>query len=39
MWVSMVVAFVLGELLGIVTMAVLSGRMDRWLDLKEKKSR
>lgn len=34
---GIVIAFVLGELLGVVVMAVLSGRLDRWLDLKEKK--
>lgn len=34
---GIVIAFVLGELLGVVMMAVLSGRLDRWLDLKEKK--
>ena len=34
---GIVIAFVLGELLGVVMMAVLSGRLDRWMDLKEKK--
>ena len=34
---GLLIAFVLGELLGVVVMAVLSGRLDRWLDLKEKK--
>ena len=34
---GILIAFVLGELLGVVVMAVLSGRLDRWLDLKEKK--
>ena len=37
MWLYLAIAFVLGELLGVVVMAVLSGRLDRWLDLKEKK--
>ena len=37
MW--MVIAFVLGNLMGVVEMAILSGRLDRWLELKEKKSR
>ena len=35
--VGLLIAFVLGELLGVVVMAVLSGRLDRWIDLKEKK--
>lgn len=34
---GILIAFVLGEMLGVVVMAVLSGRLDRWLDLKEKK--
>lgn len=34
---GLLIAFVLGEVLGVVVMAVLSGRLDRWLDLKEKK--
>ena len=34
---GIVIAFVLGETLGVVMMAVLSGRLDRWMDLKEKK--
>ena len=34
---GLLIAFGLGELLGVVVMAVLSGRLDRWLDLKEKK--
>ena len=34
---GLLIAFVLGELLGVVVMAVLSGRLDRWIDLKEKK--
>lgn len=34
---GLLIAFVLGELLGVVMMDVLSGRLDRWLDLKEKK--
>ncbi len=34
---GLLIAFVLGELLGVVVMAVLSGRLDRWMDLKEKK--
>ena len=34
-----IAAFVLGEVLGIVVMAVLSGRIDRWLDMKEKEKR
>ena len=34
---GILIAFVLGELLGVVVMAVLSGRLDRWMDLKEKK--
>ena len=34
---GLLIAFVLGELLGVVVMAVLSGRLDRWLELKEKK--
>ena len=37
MWLWIVIAFVLGELLGVVMMAILSGNVDRWLDLKEKK--
>ena len=37
MW--MVIAFVLGELMGVIGMTILSGRLDRWLELKEKKSR
>lgn len=32
-----IAAFVLGEVLGIVVMAVLSGVIDKWLDQKEKK--
>ena len=35
MW--MLIAFVLGNLMGVVEMAILSGRLDRWLDLREKK--
>lgn len=34
---GIVIAFVLGETFGVVMMAVLSGRLDRWMDLKEKK--
>ena len=34
-----IAAFVLGEVLGIVVMAVLSGWIDRWLDLKGKEKR
>ena len=37
MW--MVIAFVLGNLMGVVEMAILSGRLDRRLDLKEKAKR
>ena len=32
-----VIAFVLGELFGVIMMAVLSGRLDRRMELKEKK--
>lgn len=32
-----VIAFVLGELCGVIMMAVLSGRLDRRMELKEKK--
>lgn len=35
--IETVIAFVLGELLGMIEMAVLSGRLDRRLALKEKK--
>lgn len=34
-----IAAFVLGEVLAIVVMAVLSGWVDRWLDMKEKEKR
>lgn len=34
---GIVIAFVLGELFGVIMMAVLSGRLDRRLALKEKK--
>lgn len=35
--IETVIAFVLGELLGVIMMAVLSGRLDRRMELKEKK--
>ena len=35
--IGIVIAFVLGEMLGVIMMAVLSGRLDRRLALKEKK--
>jgi len=35
--VPIIIAFVLGEVMAFVVMAVLSGWIDRWLDLKEKK--
>ncbi len=34
---GIIIAFVLGELFGMIEMAVLSGRLDRRLALKEKK--
>ena len=34
---GIIIAFVLGELFGMIEMAVLSGRLDRRLVLKEKK--
>lgn len=34
---GIVIAFVLGELFGVIEMAVLSGRLDRRMALKEKK--
>ena len=34
---GIVIAFVLGELFGVIMMAVLSGRLDRRMELKEKK--
>jgi len=34
---GIIIAFVLGELFGVIEMAVLSGRLDRRLALKEKK--
>lgn len=34
---GIVITFVLGELFGVIEMAVLSGRLDRRLALKEKK--
>ena len=37
MWLYLVIAFVLGELLAIIVMATLSGRLDRWLYLREQK--
>ena len=37
MWLYLAIAFVLSELLAIIVMATLSGRLDRWMDLKEKK--
>ena len=37
--VPIIIAFVLGEVLAFVVMAVLSGWIDRWLDLKEKEKR
>lgn len=35
-WVA-VISFIAGEVLGVIVMAILSGNVDRWLDLKEKK--
>ena len=37
MWIYLVIAFVAGELLAIIVMATLSGRLDRWLYLREQK--
>lgn len=37
MWLYLVIAFVLGELLAIIVMATLSGHLDRWLYLREQK--
>ena len=37
MWLYLAIAFVLGELLAIIVMATLSGRLDRWLYLQEQK--
>lgn len=37
MWLYLAIAFVLGELLAIFVMATLSGRLDRWLYLREQK--
>ena len=37
MWLYLAIAFVLGELLAIIVMATLSGRLDRWLYLREQK--
>lgn len=34
---GIIIAFVLGELFGVIEMAVLRGRLDRRLALKEKK--
>ncbi len=32
-----VIAFLVGEVLGIVEMAILGGQVDRWLDRRAKK--
>ena len=34
---GLLIAFVLGETLGVIVMAVLSGSVDKWLDRREKK--
>ena len=38
-FVAVILAFLIGNMAGIVEMAILSGRLDRWLDRREKKSR
>ena len=35
-WLWLAIAFALGNLLGVIEMAILSGRLERRLDLKEK---
>ena len=34
---AVIIAFIAGETLGVVVMAVLSGWLDQWMDRKEKK--
>ena len=35
---AVVIAFIAGETLGVIVMAVLSGSVDKWLDQKQKKN-
>ena len=34
---AIIAAFVLGEALGVIMMAILGGHIDRWLDMRQKK--
>jgi len=36
---AVILAYLIGNAAGIIEMAILSGRLDKWLERKQKKSR
>jgi len=38
-FVAVIIAYLIGNVAGIIEMAILSGRLDKWLDQRQKKSR
>ena len=38
-FVAVIIAYLIGNVAGIIEMAILSGRLDKWLDRRQKKSR